>query len=536
MNALDLCQIILNTDRYEIKQIQIKEWKIHLLLESNTKQTNCPACKQPSTQVHSHYWRYPNDLAWADFSITWNLLAKRFFCNNRNCPKRTFAEQHPEILAPYARRTNRLNEKQQLVGVNICARAAEHLLHVFHIGISDTTVIRLIRAIPEIEQLAIRVLGVDDWAKRKGQRYGTLLVDLEQGICVDLLEDRSTEVFSSWLAQHPGIEIISRDRAKAYANAIDLAAPDAIQVADRWHLLKNCTDTVIKVLQREYSSLKKQFKQLQLREKKADVEPIELSPPEPEPLTRSEQRRQERIQTVLELKRQGMPQNRIAQELSINRKTVRRYLRAPDARNRRRKRFRLLDPYRSYIRKRWAEGCHNGSQIFREIKAMGYPGQATMLREFLKPLRRMGHLSQDNRLPSLPRPQALAWWILKPPEDLDDSLDQLLDQLISTHPKLAVTSKLARDFSSMIRNRQSEALDDWLDQADRSGDRLWGNFAVVLKQDYAAVQAALELPWSNGPTEGHINRLKCLKRQMYGRAKDDLLRKRVIWQGRWSFT
>lgn len=252
MKALDLCRLLLDTDQFEIKNIQVKDWKIRLVIESTATQAACPECQHLSAQLHSHYWRYPSDLAWADFPVVWNLSAKRYFCRNQACSKRTFAEQHPETLAPYARRTKRLHEKQLLVGVNQCARAAERLLHVFHIGISDTTVIRMIRAIPEIEPLAIRVLGVDDWAKRKGQRYGTLLVDLERGKVIDLLADRSAETLREWLAKHPGIEIISRDRSQTYANAIDQEAPDATQVADRWHLLKNCTDTVIKILQREY--------------------------------------------------------------------------------------------------------------------------------------------------------------------------------------------------------------------------------------------------------------------------------------------
>lgn len=539
MKALDLCRLLLNTDQYEIEQIQINNWKIRLVVESIANHAVCPECQQLSAQIHSHYWRYPSDLAWADFPVVWNLRAKRFFCRNRGCPKRTFAEQHPQILAPYARRTNRLNERQQLVGVNLCARAAERLLHVFQIEISDTTINRLIRAIPEIEPLAVRVLGVDDWAKRKGQRYGTLLIDLEKSRVLDVLEDRSTETLCQWLAQRPEIEIISRDRSQAYANAIDQGAPKAIQVADRWHLLKNCTDTVIKILQREYQTLKKQFNKLQTREKitRKGSQVDQLPDADTaDPLTPSEQRRQERIETALELNHRGMSQKAIAQSLGLHPKTIRRYLLNPEPRNRRQKRSRLLDPYKPYIQQRWKEGCHNASQIFREIKKMGYPGETTIVREYVKRLRKTDHLTENGGTPSLPRPRALAWLLLKPPNDQNSVQNQIWERVISNNPKLMTTSKLATDFSAMIKDRESELLDDWLEQASESGDRLWRNFAAGLKQDYAAVQAALLLPWSNGPTEGHINRLKIIKRQMYGRAKDDLLRKRALWQGRWSFT
>jgi transposase len=380
---------------------------------------------------------------------------------------------------------------------------------------------------------------VDDWAKRKGQQYGTLLVDLERRSVLDLLADRSAETLRDWLARHPGIEIISRDRSLTYANAIDQGAPDAIQVADRWHLLKNCTDTVIKILQREYKTLKNQFKKLQTREKKTrkDDSNDKLSPSAaPDPLTPCEQRRQERIETAKELNQRGVSQKAIAQTLGVHPKTVRRYLRRLDPRVRRRKRSRLLEPFQAYIEKRWAEGCRNAAQIFREIQEMGYRGQSTILREYVQRLRQAeGHAEVGQPL-KLPEPRALAWWILQAPKEPGSELDQLLDRLVSDDPKLAITSKLAVDFSSMIRERESEKLCDWLEEASKSEDRIWCNFAAGLRQDYAAVQAALELPWSNGPTEGHINRLKCLKRQMYGRAKDDLLRKRALWQGRWSFT
>jgi transposase len=104
------------------------------------------------------------------------------------------------------------------------------------------------------------------------------------------------------------------------------------------------------------------------------------------------------------------------------------------------------------------------------------------------------------------------------------------------HARLTVTIKLAREFAAIIRDQQAERLDEWLQAARECGVQIWSNFAAGLDRDYDAVRAALLLKWSNGPTEGHVNRLKCLKRLMYGRAKDDLLRKRALWQGRWSFT
>jgi transposase len=259
MNAENLCRYLLDTDHLLVKQIVFEEDKIRLAVESTACAATCPCCHEQSMDVHSAYMRYPVDLAWSEKAVVLHLKVKRFFCRNANCPKRTFAERFSGLVSPYARRTKRVTEKQQRVGVNICARTAEKLLICEQIGISDTTINRILRNLPEPAAHPIRVLGVDDWAKRKGQRYGTILVDLERSQIVDLLDDRTAESLAKWLQRHPEIEIVSRDRSQTYAEAITVGSPDAIQVADRWHLLKNLSDVVFKALQQEYSAIKKQL-------------------------------------------------------------------------------------------------------------------------------------------------------------------------------------------------------------------------------------------------------------------------------------
>lgn len=547
MEAINLCHLLLGTDQLIIKQFFVGIDEIRLGVESTATQATCPKCHEKSTEIHSTYKRYPTDLAWAEWAVILHLQVKRFFCRNDRCSKRTFAEQFPGLLTRYARHTNRVRERQQRIGVEVCARAAERLLALDRIGISDTTINRVIRMFPDVAEKSIRILGVDDWAKRKGQNYGTILVDLERGQTVDLLADRTADTLVQWLKKHPGIEIVSRDRSMTYADAIDRGAPEAVQVADRWHLLKNLTDTVFKVLQQEYATIKVRLAKLH-EPANSQVSQLENKRTENSMgLTPAEQRRQNRIDTVENLYGLGWTQMGIAQHLGIHPKTVRRYLRLPAPQSGRHRTGRHLDAFKPYILKRWNEGCHNAAQLFREIQPQGFAGKTTIVRDFVRQLRHASGLPsgvhcQDGKPLSIdltqrpPTLRSLTWSVVRRPGERLEEDEQLLAQLSEGHPKLERTIQLARDFADIIRQRQVEKLDTWLEQAAESGYQSWRNFADGLIQDYDAVRAALWLNWSNGPTEGHVNRLKCLKRQMYGRANDDLLCKRVVWQGRWSFT
>jgi transposase len=545
MNITNLCQILLGTDQLAVKQIMVEDKRISLFVDSTTSKAFCPECQVESGEVHSRYMRYPVDLAWADRAVFFNLSVKRFFCRNKDCPKRTFAEQFPEVVLPYARKTNRVIEKQQRISVNTCARTAEKLLSFEQIGMSDSTVNRTVRGLPESEVKVVRVLGVDDWAKRKGQRYGTILVDLERGQIIDILGDRTADTLAQWLKEHPGIEIVSRDRSQTYADAITQGAPEAVQMADRWHLLQNLSEAVFKILQQEYDVIKKHLSKFTEPEQaiQADIKP----PDDEKGLTHSEERRKDRMEKAKQLLQLGWTQKRVAQHLCIHPKTVRRYQRSTSPKSRRAHFSYLLEPYKLYLLQRWNEGCHNAAQLCREIKPKGFAGETTIVRLFVRQLRQasgmppkvrnsQGLVLNGDPTKSPPSLRKLSCLIVKRPENRLEEDEKILSKISDEQPKLKTTIKLARAFAEIVRQQQTNEFDPWLEQASKSGYRVWHNFADGLKQDYKAVRAALELSWSNGPTEGHINRLKYLKRMMYGRGKDDLLRKRVIWQGRWSFT
>jgi transposase len=199
----------------------------------------CPDCGRASRAVHSRYRRRPADLPSLGRAVGVELHVRRFYCRNAACARRTFAERLPELLGPRARRTRRLAEAQGRVGVALGGEAGARLLRHLAMATSADTVLRLVRGLPLPEPEPPRVVGVDDWAVRKGRTYGTIVVDLERRRALDLLPDRTAETLADWLRCRPGIEVVARDRSTEYARGIALGAPAATQVADRWHLLAN---------------------------------------------------------------------------------------------------------------------------------------------------------------------------------------------------------------------------------------------------------------------------------------------------------
>ena len=223
----------------DLSGVTVEEKVITLTVSSPRTVAICPDCHQPSSREHSHYWRTIADLACAERQIRLHLYVRRFFCDNPLCERKTFAEQFPDVVVPYGRRTNRLAAKQRRVGLAIGGEPGAETLTEMTVPVSGDTVLRLVRDSVEEDTPTRRVLGVDDWAWAKGQRYGTILVDLERHRVIDLLPDRSADTLATWLEAHPGIEIVSRDRAREYIKGINQGAHDATQVADRWHLLRN---------------------------------------------------------------------------------------------------------------------------------------------------------------------------------------------------------------------------------------------------------------------------------------------------------
>jgi transposase len=400
-------------------------------------------------------------------------------------------------------------------------------------AVSGDTLLRILRQTPLDEYLTPRVLGVDDWAMRKGHIYGTILVDLEQRQVIDLLPDREANTLATWLWAHPGVEIICRDRASDYAQGATRGAPQAIQIADRWHLLKNLGEALQRFLNGQTKVLRQVAHLVQ------DISLPSVSTPNPAiapPLTPVPASLARRHHLFLEVKRlaaEGLSKRAIARQLHLHRVTVDRYLEADEVPHRQPPQcISKAAPYKSYILRRIVEDRCSIRQVWEELHAQGYGGTyASIQRAFRRWHAWEGRWAAHKPIVSTPRPlsprQAM-WLLVRDPEQLSSDQQRSRDLLCHLSPDIAAAYALAQRFVQMFQLHQVDTLDPWLEDALHSPVPALRHFARSLQQDYAAVRASLVFDWSSGQVEGQVNRLKVIKRIMYGRAKLDLLRLRVL--------
>ena len=373
--------------------------------------------------------------------------------------------------------------------------------------------------------------GLGAAATAKGPSWSTW-VDLERNAVVDLLPDRQAETLAAWLRQHPSVEVVARDRAGAYADGVRQGAPDAVQVADRWHLLRNLGEAVRAVVDRHHAAIGRAAEQVSRRlANAAAASQVEPDRPRPSAAARHSQasyaRRHARYEDAARLRAAGVSISRIAAQLGAERTTIRHWLRIGGApRWRKPPRASVLAPFHDRLERRWAEGCRNAALLWRELVQLGFPGRPGLVRAWAGQ-RRHGEpraIAGQAGMQSLSA-RHVARLLMSDADALPNSQQAFVSGVSGQVPALAAAIAVAKRLNLLLRRKRQENLAGVLADADGT---LLEPFADGIRRDLAAVQAALELPWTTSPAEGQINRLKMLKRTMYGRASFPLLRARVL--------
>jgi transposase len=525
-----------NPDILILERIEREANRFRLTVHAE-QEPACPLCGEVSRSRHSCYSRRLQDLPWQGVGVELWAVVGRFRCRNASCPRKIFCERLPQITRVYGRQTERAAEIVRLIGYVAGGLPGQRLLARLAIAVSDDTVVRRVREPPpeEVSVTPIRHLGVDDWAWRKGQVYGTILVDLDLHRVIDLLPERTAESLAAWLKQHPEIVTIARDRGELYAEGAACGAPQAQQVADRFHLLVNLSATMERVLEAHSRQLiaspaeepVAQAPQMDAAELSQDGPPP--LPPQVTPAQLRRQRRLERYQQVVALFHCGHSQAAISRTLGIGKKTVRRWLRRGEFPERKppHRPAAKVSQFAAYLQQRWSEGCHNASRLYREIRQQGYLGKHGMVARLVAAWRKTGKAISP-KAPKQISPRQAALLVTRPAEQLKDEQQQLLDRLARHCPTIIELRKLALGFRTALVADDSHQLRGWIDEARHSEFGPVVRFAYGLQRDISAVAAAVDTSWSSGQVEGQINRLKTIKRQMYGRAGFELLRARVL--------
>lgn len=529
----------------------VTAWNGTILLKAHSADvpTACPDCKCQSSHVHSHYCRKLLDLPWQGQNVQIELTVRKLYCDKEECKRRVFTERLPKIVARYARKTERLADALRELAFLAGGEAAARIAHAFGLSISPDVLLDFLHKMPTTASFPTpKVLGVDDFAFRKGRRYGTILVDLERRCPVDLLPDREADSLVKWLQAHPGVEIISRDRGGAYIEGATKGAPNAVQVADRFHLVKNLGDALERFLLNNYatiSTLAKTIAAESVTEKEEQGHFPALNDPPSQALTAAEQREKQdrrsrrlaRYDEVKRLQEQGLSQREIARRTGLARNTIRRFVR-PDTfpeiathSPRRRK----TTPFAEHLRKRWTEGCYNAVELYQEIVAKGFTGSLDLVQRFVATWREKPRSRVNGRHPPpiVPTSGNLAFHMMNPTNSkITEEIKAFTERLTQENSAFSAAQSLCLEFCRLIRERDAKSFPEWLAAASDSQMTELQGFARGLIQDRAAVEAALTSEWSNGQVEGQVNRLKFIKRSMYGSASFDLLKARVLHQPR----
>jgi transposase/predicted transcriptional regulator len=517
-------------------------------------QACCPECGSPSARVHGGYSRMMADGAVGGRPVLIILAVRRFRCPDRLCAKVTFAEQAEGLTVRYRRRSVPLLGMLAGFGLELGGRAAARLAGALGVPVHSSTVLRLVMALPDPPVTAApAVTGVDDFALRKGHVYGTVVADAESGDVTGLLPDREAGTLEAWLKAHPGAEVICRDRAGAYAEGAAAGAPGAVQVADRWHLWHNLGEYAEKAVVAHRGCLAGTPDGPAAAGEDApvgqlpDAAPAVASPPGPDGLLdvcgrerALVSRTRERHAAVHELLQAGRSQREAAEILGLSPRTVSRFARERDAAGllvRATSRESKLDPFKPWIDRLLNEGLTSAVALHAEMAAtLGWTGSLRAVQRYVRQFRAADGRTRAGRTtrpapaaPPVPKTRQITRWLLSRPGSLDAEDQAQLTAVTAACPHLDALAGHIRSFAEMMTRRQGLlALEGWLTAVEASDQPQLHSFATGIRRDQQAVTAGLALPFSSAAMEGNVNKIKMIKRQMYGRAGFALLRKRVI--------
>lgn len=515
------------SEDFQVITVEKEEGKVLIYVNSKQLGSNCPLCNELSSRIHSYYTRRIMDLPMIGSQTLLILNTRKFYCLNINCIRKVFTERFSEHIVNRKTVTRRLNEKFLKIASLMGGNGGVRICQLMNIPVSSSTLIRLIHQEP-LEQSAVpKVLGIDDWAFKKGSRYGTIIVDLERRKIIDLLPDREALSVEKWLKAHPGVEIVSRDRYSNFANGVKNASTSIKHVADRWHLLKNLGDAMQRALDRNVVSLKVARRQKNIRSHKdiqlQSVEAKENEINEDGVIGR-------KFCQVKQMLLEGHSIKKISRETGVTRITIRKWKSYDVLPPKRSPKMTNMHFYDEAVRKILDENpTIETKEVLQKITEMGYNGSRSGGYENIRKLRGSKMKNTVLPLPSLfwvPPKASNLFYIDK--RHLSTEEKKFVNTLCMESREIKKAAKLIRAFKSMLKKKDGSLLQPWIEDAISSNVKEIKGFARGLLSDIEAIENGVRLPWSNGPVEGLVNKLKITKRQMYGRASFALLRKRLV--------
>ncbi len=555
--------------RLVVERLSIEPAGILMELRCRDVSSQCPACKCPSRRVHGKYLRTIDDLPWRNTPVVIHWRARKFLCDNPDCRRRVFAEQLFGLVARRGRNSAQLEKTLVDIGLECGGEPGRRLAADLGISTGGDTILRRLRCIAAESNLHPQTIGIDDFAFRKGHHYGTVIVDHESGRVMDLLPERSSDSTADWLRAQPQVKVVNRDRSALYASGITAANPQVVQVADRFHLHVNLREAVVRMLDRHHQDVTAAATAAANAQPASPLEtiqpePVPVVPVPPEdnvktvnvtpaatdqstPLSKGAEhsinrraKRLARYEQILQLRQSGVGIRAIARQMGMGRETVKKFLRAGSFPERAKtRRSSLVDRHVGELRRLWDSGIHNAMELYRHIAAQGFRGSSHLIRRCIAPWRdpvqqsdASGSRQKSKAPPATPTrisSNRLSWLLMKEDIERDAGEQKLTGQLLAGCEPLRIGIDLAKAFKQALANQQPRDLWAWTQRAmqDVAPTEI-KSFAEGLVRDAASVEPAVKLKWNNGRAEGHVNRIKLIKRKMYGRAKFDLLRIRVL--------